>query len=222
MGGTATQDSEEGWPEAGCPGPGLAQSGPGAILPGTLPSSHCPPAGPPHLPPSLAETGHTHTHTITYTHTHTHTHTHTPTMCATVSVSLQVYQWLSVLLSPYHHRLASHCLLQSSHLSLAHHAATMLGKKIRKYGHRDSSHPFQDVLMTLQDSCGPCPDSGDPLVLARAVLQPPTFPPPLSHTLSLLASLPDGCQLTTACLAPPTTSQVQSVRVCCVLCSALY
>ena len=120
----------------------------------------------------------------------------------------QVYQWMSVLLSPYHPSLATHCLLHSTHISLSHHAATILGKRIHKRSHRDSKHPFHNVLITLQDSTEVCPESSDPLVKARAILCPPTPPPPLSLTLSLISSLPDDCQFTVACLSPSISSQV--------------
>lgn len=135
-------------------------------------------------------------------------------LCLASLLMSQVYQWLSVVLSPYHCPLAAHCLLQSSHLSLAHLATTMLGKKIHKYSHQDSKHPFYDVLITLQDSSVVCPDSSEPLVLARAVLCPPRSPPPLSFTLSLLSSLPDGCQFTALCLAPSTGCQVYTCMTC--------
>lgn len=118
----------------------------------------------------------------------------------------EVYQWLSVVLSPYHSLLATHCLLHSFHLSLGHQAATTLAKKIQKYSPQDCKHPFHNILVTLQDGSEVCSASSDPLVLARDVLRPPTSPPSLSVTSSLLSTLPEGCQLTAICLSPPTTS----------------
>ena len=115
-----------------------------------------------------------------------------------------------MVLSPYHPSLAAHCLLCSSHLSLAHKATAALGKKIRKQSHEDSSdhRSFQDVMMALQDSSEGCPEISDPLVQAREVLRPSVAPPPLSHTLSLLSSLPDGCQFNIISLAPTLICQV--------------
>lgn len=125
----------------------------------------------------------------------------------------EVYQWLSVVLSPYHPNLAAHCLLHSFHLSLAHQAATTLAKKIHNCSHQDSKHLFHNVLVTLQDRSEVCPESSDPLVLARAVLCPPTCPPPISVTLSLLSTLPESCQFTALCLSPSTNSQVHIYTV---------
>lgn len=122
----------------------------------------------------------------------------------------EIYQWLSVLLSPYHTFLAAHCLLHSFHLSLGHQAATTLAKKIQKCSPQDSDNPFHNILATLQDSSEDFPASSDPLVLARAVLCPPTSPPSLSVTSSLLSALPDGCQFSAICLSPSTNSQVHT------------
>lgn len=123
----------------------------------------------------------------------------------------EVYQCLSVVLSPYHPLLAAHCLLHSFHLSLGHQAATTLAKKIQKCPPQDCNHPFHSILVTLQDTSEVCPASSDPLVLARAVLRPPISPPSLSVTSSLLSALPEGCQFTAICLSPSTTlSQVHT------------
>ena len=119
---------------------------------------------------------------------------------------------MSVVLSPYHPSLAAHCLLASSHLTLAHRATSALGKKIRNQSHNAPNPvPFRDVLITLQDGREECLEITDPLVLARGVLQPPPTPRPLSHTISLFSSLPEGCQFTTVSLAPSLTSQVTYV-----------
>ena len=131
---------------------------------------------------------------------HAYAYTHTNL------VQFQIYQWLSMLVSPYHQQLAAHFLLHSSNISLSHRATITLGKKIRKQRH--SEHSFDDVLKTLQDEFEVCPDgSNDPLLLARAVLQPPSYPPPLSITTSLLSSLPNECQFTIISIAPKLICQ---------------
>lgn len=129
-----------------------------------------------------------------------------------VVLQREAYRWLSLLLSPYHLPLSTHCLLLSSQLSLSCQATLSLGKKIHKFSHPESTQcPFEDILQTLQDTPRPCPspataDSIELLVAARNVLQPPHYPPPLSFTQSLISYLPEGCQLTTICLAPTLTS----------------
>ena len=123
-----------------------------------------------------------------------------------VVLQREAYCWLSLLLSPYHLPLSTHCLLLSSQLSLSCQATLMLGKKIRKFSCPESTQlPFEDILLTLQSPPQPPPGTADTvelLVTARNVLQPPHHPPPLSLTQSLISSLPEGCQLTTLCLAP--------------------
>ena len=129
-------------------------------------------------------------------------------------VQREAYRWLSLLLSPYHPLLSSHCLLLSSQLSLSLQAALALGKKIRKRVRPDSiHHPFQDVLITLHDTSQPCPKSYEGLnhlLAAHHLLLPPPSPPPLSFTLSLLSCLPEGSQFTTLSLTPSPSKGVVS------------